>query len=313
MKKIDGRQGIVNRRIYKKYHMAFASAVMAAALIFVPVKAQAAGELTVGPAGINLDPARGDFLCVQYDQEAILQAGLEALAQRAQEEAENEYAKLAIARVDKYVNVRSLPSTDGQILGKIYNGAVAHIIETAGENDEWFHVTSGNVEGYIKTEYFIYGKDAAEVIEDYVTRYAIIKAQRLNVRKDTSTESRRIGYLDQGERAKITENLGDWLKVEYSEGQTGYVSSEYVDVTEEFTYAISIEEERAELERQRELEKRRKQEEAEAAQKLATEKAAQAAQEAGRGADGNAGNPEIFEYPKTERLVTEDGRHFYDS
>ena len=27
----------------------------------------------------------------------------------------------------------------------------------------------------------------------------------------------------------------------------------------------------------------------------------------------NAGNRAIFEYPKTERLVTEDGQHFYDS
>ena len=27
----------------------------------------------------------------------------------------------------------------------------------------------------------------------------------------------------------------------------------------------------------------------------------------------NAGNPLIFEYPGTERLVTEDGQHFYDS
>ena len=27
----------------------------------------------------------------------------------------------------------------------------------------------------------------------------------------------------------------------------------------------------------------------------------------------NANNPDIFEYPKTERLVTESGQHFYDS
>ena len=27
----------------------------------------------------------------------------------------------------------------------------------------------------------------------------------------------------------------------------------------------------------------------------------------------NAGNPKIFEYPKSERLVTEDGRQFFDS
>ena len=27
----------------------------------------------------------------------------------------------------------------------------------------------------------------------------------------------------------------------------------------------------------------------------------------------NADNPAIFEYPRTERLVTDDGQHFYDS
>lgn len=29
--------------------------------------------------------------------------------------------------------------------------------------------------------------------------------------------------------------------------------------------------------------------------------------------DANSGNPEIFEYPQTERLVTDDGQQFYDS
>ncbi len=29
--------------------------------------------------------------------------------------------------------------------------------------------------------------------------------------------------------------------------------------------------------------------------------------------EANAGNPEIFEYPKSERLITDDGKHFYDS
>ena len=29
--------------------------------------------------------------------------------------------------------------------------------------------------------------------------------------------------------------------------------------------------------------------------------------------EANAGKPEIFEYPKTERLITDDGQQFYDS
>lgn len=170
---------------------------------------------------------------------------------------EDEYANLAIADVTDYVNVRSLPSTDGEILGKIYDGAVAQIQEVAGENNEWFKVVSGKVEGYIKAEYFIYGDAAVQVIDDYVTRYVEVKADRLNVRKEPDIESRRVGYLDHGEKALLIENQGEWDKVQYADGEQGYVSAEYVLELEEFTYAKTIEEERAELERLRELEERR--------------------------------------------------------
>ena len=220
--------------------------------------------------GSDITYAQDDTAALQGETvEGAVNGETDPSAQDAEELA-NEYADLAIAKVDSYVNVRDLPSTDGKILGKIYNGAVAHVIETAGEDDDWFHVTSGSVEGYIKAEYFIYGNDAAEVIEDYVTRYAIVNVTRLNVRKENTTDSKRIGYLDRNERAKIVENLGDWLKVEYTEGATGYVSAQYVDITEEFTYAISIEEERAEIARKKALEERKKQEVAEATEQLAS-------------------------------------------
>ncbi len=174
------------------------------------------------------------------------------------EEEESEYADLAIADVDKYVNVRSEPNTDSEILGKIYDGAVAHIIEEAGEENDWFHVTSGNVEGYIKAEYFIYGDAALEVIDDYVTRYAVVQADRLNVREEADIEAKRIGYLNRDEQAKILEDCGEWLKVQYTDDEVGYVSAEYVTVSEEFIYAKSIEEERAEQEALRALQERQR-------------------------------------------------------
>ena len=82
-----------------------------------------------------------------------------------QSEEESEYANLAIADVSNYVNVRSEPSTEGEIVGKIYNGAVAQILGIAGEEEDWLRIISGSVEGYIKAEYFIYGEAAAEVVE----------------------------------------------------------------------------------------------------------------------------------------------------
>lgn len=173
----------------------------------------------------------------------------------SQEEAENdEYGNLAIANVNHYVNVRREPNTDSEIVGKMYDDSVAQILQEIGTGEnKWFRVISGNVEGYIKAEYFIYGNAAAEVIDEYVSRYALVKADRLNVRREPTTDSARIGYIDNGEKVEIIEQGTQWHKVQYTESQEGYISAEYVTVQEEFVYAKSIEEERREKEEQAKL------------------------------------------------------------
>lgn len=160
---------------------------------------------------------------------------------------DNEYANLAIADVSDYVNVRTEPNTSSEIVGKIYDGAVAQILSTAGDQDEWFCVVSGSVQGYIKSEYFIYGEAAQSVIDAHVERFACVNADRLNVRKEPSTDAKRMGYIDCGEKVQVIEECGEWLKVQYTDDAEGYIAAEYVTVSEEFSYAISIEEEKAQL------------------------------------------------------------------
>ena len=186
----------------------------------------------------------------------------------AEDAGESEYANLAIAKVNNYVNVRSAPNTDSEVVGKMYDGSVAQILSTAGENNEWFQVVSGNVEGYIKAEYFIYGEDAVLAIDDYVTRYAVVQADRLNVREEPDISSSRIGYIDNGERVKLIEWGDEWSKVDYAAEHTGYVSSEYVTIAEEFIYAKSIEEEQAELAAMQELQARTQTSEAAAPERM---------------------------------------------
>ena len=188
------------------------------------------------------------------DEEPAAEAYITAVQDENTEE--SEYANLAIAKVNNYVNVRSAPNTDSEVVGKMYDGSVAQILSTAGDNNEWFQVVSGSVEGYIKAEYFIYGDDAVAVIDDYVTRYAVVQADRLNVREEPDISSGRIGYIDNGERVRLLEWGDEWSKVDYAAEHTGYVASEYVTVAEEFIYAKSIEEEQAELAALRELQAR---------------------------------------------------------
>lgn len=181
--------------------------------------------------------------------------------EEATEEEDNEYSDLALAHVTNYVNIRSGPNTDSEVVGKIYDGAVAQILETAGEENDWFKIVSGNVEGYIKSEFFYYGQAASENIEQYVTRYANVIADRLNIRENPEVESKRIGYIDFGEKAKIVENLGEWTKVQYTDSKVGYVASEYITVSEEFVYAKTLAEEAAEIAAKKALEERAKESE----------------------------------------------------
>lgn len=161
---------------------------------------------------------------------------------------DDEYTNFAIADVEKYVNVRQEPNTDSAILGKIYDGAVAQILNTVGEGDnQWFQVVSGNVEGYIKAEFFIHGDEAAAVMDQYVSKYIKVNAERLNVREGQTTNSRRIGYVCAGEELKVLEDCGEWIHVQYTDEIKGYVAAQYVTVAEEYIYAKNAEEESREL------------------------------------------------------------------
>lgn len=218
-----------------------------------PVAMAAGGEVKQTGSGETEDIADET---AEMTETETLEAETEETVESQEETEENEYADLAIAQVSNYVNVRSLPNTDSDIVGKIYNGAVAQVLSVTGEDHDWFQIVSGNVEGYIKAEFFLYGDAAAEVIDQYVTRYANVIADRLNVREQPSTESKRIGYIDNGERVQLLENQGEWLRVQYTDGKEGYVSSQYVTISEEFVYGKTLEEEAKEQEERKILEER---------------------------------------------------------
>ncbi len=222
-------------------------------LLDQPVAMAAGGEVKQTESGETEDIADET---AEMTETETLEAETEETVESQEETEENEYADLAIAQVSNYVNVRSLPNTDSDIVGKIYNGAVAQVLSVTGEDHDWFQIVSGNVEGYIKAEFFLYGDAAAEVIDQYVTRYANVIADRLNVREQPSTESKRIGYIDNGEKVQLLENQGEWLRVQYTDGKEGYVSSQYVTISEEFVYGKTLEEEAKEQEERKILEER---------------------------------------------------------
>ena len=77
---------------------------------------------------------------------------------------EDLFRNLVIAQVTNYVNVRSMPSEEGEILGKLYNNSVGTFIS---EENGWYQISSGSVTGYVKGEFCVTGEDAKESRKAY--------------------------------------------------------------------------------------------------------------------------------------------------
>ena len=195
----------------------------------------------------------------------------------------SEFADIAVAQVNHYVNVRQEPDTESEILGKLYDKSAATVLETT--EDGWYRITSGNVNGYVKAEYVIVGDE--ELARSVGTRLATVTTTTLFVRTEPTTEAKVLTMLPDGDDVVVTdESTEGWAKVSTADGD-GYVALDYVTLSTEYIHAESKAEEEARLAREeaerqaaaRAAEEARKAREAEAARAAAEQEAARRAAE----------------------------------
>lgn len=194
----------------------------------------------------------------------------EAMGQAGLQQAES---NLIIADVTNYVNVRSLPSEEGEILGKLYDDSVGRRM---GEENGWYLIESGSVQGYVKADYVLTGEAAEIRAREVGTRLAEVTTTTLKVRREPSMEAAVLGLVPIQEVLNVLAEVEGWVKVDFEDGN-GYVSTDYVRVYTENVEAESKAEEAARL--KKEEEERKKAEEA--------AKKALAAQQANKPSSGN--------------------------
>ena len=153
------------------------------------------------------------------------------------------YANLGISKASDFVNIRTEANTESEIEGKLYNGCATDILAVEGD---WVKIASGDVEGYIKSEFLAIGAEAEALIEETANKYAVINTETLYVREEASAEAGIVTMVPIGEKYYIEEEQEEWAKI-VLDNRTGYVSKDYIDIDVEFDYAISIEEEQARI------------------------------------------------------------------
>ena len=117
-------------------------------------------------------------------------------------EPESEFDNKCIAKVEETLNIRSNPSAEAEFVGQMNNGAIAIVQGTEGE---WTKIKSGDVEGYVLTEYVLTGASAEEFAKNYVTLRGTVLEDGVNIRAEKSTDAEILVVMDKDDIVTVLE------------------------------------------------------------------------------------------------------------
>jgi uncharacterized protein YgiM (DUF1202 family) len=130
------------------------------------------------------------------------------------------------------VNIRSKPSTKGDILGTAVNGET---FEVKGKSGHWYKIVYKGDTAYIHQKYFKVGGGGGETPpsppvlpgeKGYVSKCKT----SVNVRAAATSKSKKLGELKRGTEVNVTGISGKWTQISYK-GDVAYVFSTYVSST----------------------------------------------------------------------------------
>lgn len=154
-----------------------------------------------------------------------------------------QYAKIVSDDPNKtIVQVYSEPKNPANVIGQIYVGSAILIDETVkgfvkilfnddiGYIEDKYVETTGEIEKEEIDEEPAKAQDATPTTN---AKYAKVTAETgLNLREAPSTSSKILKLLPCNTYTTILETQQDWLKVKTTDGQTGYISTEFAIITD---------------------------------------------------------------------------------
>lgn len=172
--------------------------------------------------------------------------------EKFENEKERMEKELAMANVKNALNIRKEASEDSEKVGLLYKDCGGTILE---RKDGWTKIQSGNVIGWVKDEYLLFGEAAKAMAEDVGNWIVTLDAEAVRVRLEPNMEAETCGLLAKDDTVEFIEVVNeDWISVEYDD-EIGYVNTEYVNVKFHIDAGETIEvikaREREEAERKR--------------------------------------------------------------
>lgn len=191
--------------------------------------------LDVSDDGNNVIVAGDTDICLAagaFDKESVVSLEEEEIEIEVivTEEEETVSSNTVFAKVSDSVNVREEPNEEAQKVGKLYKNCSGTMLEQA---DGWTKITSGNLIGWVSSDYLYFGEEADQKIAEVGTLKATISTDALRVRKEASENAGVYKLAKKDEKFTVVEELDGWIGVRVDDETVGYVSAEYATV--EFT------------------------------------------------------------------------------
>lgn len=132
-----------------------------------------------------------------------------------------------VVNVTSSLRVRSGASTSSDVLGYLHNGEKVNII---GKSGSWHKIDFKGKTGYVHGDYIKEDSEGSDSGSEYSGKGKVINvSSSLRIRSGASTSHSVIGYLYEGNTFDILGKSGGWYKIS-SNGRTGYISGDYVQV-----------------------------------------------------------------------------------
>jgi spore germination cell wall hydrolase CwlJ-like protein len=196
-----------------------------------------ADVLSAGAGGEVMTVVDGDAVEVSFENTAAV------TEDEPDQEVQDELSGLCVANVENAMNVRKEPSEEASLAGYLYKDCVSEIIE---QKDGWTHVKSGNLEGWAKDDFLVFGDEAKTKIEEGNRKIATITTETLRVRADADENADITALLGQGVEVRVVDSEEEWTKVRFDDGtegaEEGYVSNDYISIGYDFQQGETMEE-----------------------------------------------------------------------
>ena len=143
-----------------------------------------------------------------------------------------------------YLNVREQPSTGSVTVGRLFSNCQVSILDSVNNSEgSWYHITCGDVEGYVSASYVLVGSAAKTAEDNIQNRYAVVTVDQLNVRDSASENAKVVGTVYKDEEYAIIEDQGDFVKIHISNDEVGYVSKTGITIKTQFAQAQKVDDE----------------------------------------------------------------------